>query len=916
MAEHTRRPHNRPDPEQLLARLKIEPDESDSARGKLKIYCGFAAGVGKTYAMLEDARTVAAAGTDVVFGYIEPHGRPETEALLQGQECLPCRTVIYRGVTLREFDLDGALTRKSTLILVDELAHTNAPGSRHAKRWQDVEELLDAGINVWTTLNVQHLESLNDVVAQITGVVVRETLPDSVFDQADELELVDLPPDELLERLREGKVYIPEQAKQAMQRFFKKANLIALREIAMRRTADRISTQVQTARLGETRTQTWPTNERLLVCVGPSPTSAKVIRTAKRMAAAMHAQWIAVHVETPDIQEMDEQARRHLAAHMRLAEQLGAETVTLTGQDVVAELIDYAQSRNVTKIVIGKTGQTQWYRVWHRSLVDRLIARSGDIDVYVIQGVGEQTLSGKPTTTSNPDYHGYIQATAVMAAATAVAWTFHLGGLSDADLVMAFLLGIVYVAARLGRGPAIYASVTAVLLFNFLFTHPYYTFTVTDTKYIFTFVVMFVIGVMISTLTSRIKDQAELSRRRERHTEALYRLSRRLAGTLGSHQLVAAAEEQLSEIFGGEVVIFLPDDQQTLRPALRRGQGFAESPTEVAVALWVYERGRLAGLGTDTLPNAQALYLPLVGPEGTVGVLAIRPSPAERLATPEQRQLLETFASQIALALERDRLAEEAQHVLAQAQAEKLRSALLSSVSHDLRTPLAAIAGASSSLLTSSSLDDQTRRELLQMVYEEAERLSRLVENLLYMTRLESGNMIVHKQWQPLEEVVSTALERLSQQLSAHPIEIKIASDFPFVPFDGILLEQVLMNLLDNAAKYAPAGTPIDIHAWMDEDEALVQVADRGPGLAAEDLERVFEKFYRGAHTTATASRGAGLGLAICSAIIQAHGGRIWAENRSGGGACFLFSLPLEGPPPTVDVDVPEALAKEGTKAS
>jgi len=909
MAEDTHRDDHRPDPEQLLARLEIDPAESDSPRGKLKIYCGFAAGVGKTYAMLEDARTVAAAGTDVVCGYIEPHGRPETEALLDGQDLLPCRTVTYRGVTLREFDLDAALTRQPTLILVDELAHTNAPGFRHAKRWQDVEELLDAGINVWTTLNVQHLESLNDVVAQITGVVVRETLPDKVFDQADELELVDLPPDNLLERLREGKVYVPEQAKRAMQRFFKKANLIALREIAMRRTADRISTQVQTARLGETRTQTWPTNERLLVCVGSSPTSAKVIRTAKRMAAAMHAQWIAVHVETPDGQKMEEQARRQLALHMRLAEQLGAETVTLTGQDVVAEMIDYAQSRNVTKIVIGKTGQAKRYRVWHRSLVDHLIARSGDIDVYVIRGVEDQTLSGKPTTTPPIDYRSYAKATAVMAVATEVSWAFDRVGLSDADLVMSFLLGVVYVAARLGRGPAIYASVVAVLLFNFLFTHPHYTFTVTDTKYLFTFGVMFVIGVMISTLTSRMKEQAELSRRRERYTEALYRLSRRLAGTLGSHQLVAAAQEQLSEIFGGEVVVFLPDDHQTLRPALRRGQGFAERANEAAVALWVYEHGRLAGAGTDTLPNAQALYLPLVGPGGTVGVLAIQPSQAERLSTPEQRQLLETFASQIALALERDRLAEEAQRVLAQAQTEKLRSALLSSVSHDLRTPLAAIAGASSSLLTSTSMDDQTRHELLQMVYEEAERLSRLVENLLYMTRVESGNITVHKQWQPLEEVVGTALDRSSRQLTAHPVHVELAADFPLLPFDGLLLEQVLMNLFDNAAKYAPAGTPIDLHAWIDDDEALVQVADRGPGLAADELGRVFEKFYRGLQATAPVSRGAGLGLAICSAIIQAHGGRIWAENRPGGGACFLFSLPLEGPPPSVETDVPEALA-------
>jgi two-component system sensor histidine kinase KdpD len=633
------------------------------------------------------------------------------------------------------------------------------------------------------------------------------------------------------------------------------------------------------------------------------------------MAAAMHAQWIAVHIETPDTQKMGEPARHRLVMNLRLAEQLGAETVTLTGQDVAAEIVNYAQSRNVTKIVIGKTGQFRWPRFWRRSIVDRLIARSGDVDVYVIRGVEGRTQPPKPVTTYPSDYRVYAKAMGVMAVATVVAWAFAAVGLTDADVVMPFLLGVVCVAAWLGQGPALCASIMAVLLFNFFFTHPHHTFVVSDTKYLFTFAVMLVIGVIISTLTSRIKEQVELSRQRERRTEALYRLSRRLAGTLGSHQLVAAAEEQLAEIFGGEVVIFLPDAQNTLRPALRRGQGFAENPSEAAVALWVYERGRMAGAGTDTLPSAQARYLPLVGPDGTVGVLAMRLSHVERLSTPDQRQLLETFASQIALALERDRLAEEAQHILAQAQAEKLRSSLLSSVSHDLRTPLAAIAGASSSLLESTSLDAETRHELLQMVYEEADRLSRLVDNLLYMTRVESGGVTVNKQWQALEEVVGTALQRLSRQLTAHPVQIEMAADFPLVPFDGILLEQVLINLLDNAAKYAPAGTPIDISACIDNGEVIVQVADGGPGLAAGELGRVFEKFYRSAQATASASRGAGLGLAICSAIMQAHGGRIWAENRAGGGACFVFSLPLEGQPPTVEMEGPETLVEEETKA-
>ena len=512
-------------------------------------------------------------------------------------------------------------------------------------------------------------------------------------------------------------------------------------------------------------------------------------------------------------------------------------------------------------------------------------------------------------------YRRYSMAAVVMAVTTGIVWAFSALGLTDAELVMPFMLGIVFIAARLGRGPAIFASMTAVLLFNFFFTQPFYTLAVNETKYLFTFVVMLVIAVIISALTSRIRDQVELSRQRERRTEALYRLSRRLAGTSGRQQLVAAAEAQLSEIFGGEVVIFLPDSSnssKTLCPALRRGRGCAESPTEVAVASWVYDRGQLAGAGTDTLPSAQALYLPLVSPEGTVGVLAVRPTDVERLLTTDQRQLLETFASQIALALTRDRFAEEAQHALAQIEAEKLRSALLSTVSHDLRTPLATIAGASSSLLTAKGLDAETRAELLHTIYDEAERLSRLVENLLSMTRIEAGSVKVNKQWQHIEEVIGTALHRLSQHLTEHPIKTTIAPDMPLVPFDGLLLEQVLVNLIDNAAQYSPPGSLIDISAWHDNGAVCVQVADRGPGLGPEEAQRVFEKFYRGSQATAATSRGAGLGLAICRAIIQAHSGRIWVENHQGGGACFSFSLPLVASPPPVALDIPDTDMDQG----
>jgi two-component system, OmpR family, sensor histidine kinase KdpD len=894
------------DPEAVLARLRTEEPaalaQGGAARGRLKLFFGFAAGVGKTYTMLEAARTAAQHGEDIVLGYVEPHGRPETEALTLGMELLPTRAVRYRDVELREFDLDAALKRKPRIVCVDELAHTNAPGSRHAKRWQDVEELLDAGIDVWTTLNVQHIESLNDVIAQITGIVVRETLPDAVFDRADEVELVDLPPDELLERLRDGKVYVPVQAARAVERFFRMANLIALREIAMRRTADRIGTQVQTARLGQTRTQTWPTRERLLVCVGPSPTSAKVIRTAKRMAAAMHAEWMAAHTETPRDLGLSDADRQRLVGHMRLAEQLGAETVTLAGEDVVAEVIACAQARNVTKIVIGKTDRPRWSRFRKPSLVDRLINNSGDIDIYVIRGVEEKSAPAPGTAAvRSGNFRPYLMAAAVMALATAVAWLFDALGMSDTNLVMVYLLGVVFVAARLGFKPAFLASVLAVALFNFLFTEPYYTFAVRDAQYLVVFAVMQVIAVLVSVLTARIRGQVALARQRERRTASLFQLSRRLTGSAGRHQLVAIAQEQLHDIVGCDTVIFLPDDRGRVGPALRRGHGVAERPSEAAVAQWVFDQRKPAGRSTDTLPDAAGHYLPLAGADGAVGVLALYQEGGPALLSPEQRQLLDALASQVALALERDRLAEEAQRMLAQAEAERLRSSLLSTVSHDLRTPLAAIAGASSTLLQSRTTDVETRRELLTTIYDEADRLSRLVENLLHMTRIESGSLKVARQWQPIEEVIGTALNRLERQLDGREVRTVVPPDLPMASIDGLLIEQALINLIDNAVKYSPAGSPIEISAAQVGAAIEISVADRGRGLQPGEEQRVFEKFYRGQSVTST-ELGAGLGLAICEAIARAHAGAIRAENRPGGGAVLTLSLPIVGSPPAVPV--------------
>lgn len=883
------------DPDVILARLRSEQpqmlEEGAPKRGRLKIFFGYAAGIGKTYAMLEAARSAATGDRSVLLGFVEAHNRPETEAMLLGQEVLPRREIDYRGVRLQEFDLDAALGRKPDLILVDELAHTNAVGCRHTKRWHDIQELLSAGIDVWTTLNVQHIESLNDIVVQITGIVVRETIPDSVFDDADDVELIDLPPDDLLERLREGKVYMPEQARRAMERFFRKANLVALRELAMRRTADRVGNEVQTARFGRTRTQTWPTTERLLVCVGPSPTSAKVIRTAKRMASAMHAQWIALHMETASTGRLGDHDRHRLGQHLKLAATLGAETVTITGEDVAEEIVRYAQARNVTKIVIGKTGRTPRYLFWRRSVVDRLIAISGDIDVYVIRGVEEKTVPPPPTVETHLTWRGFVAATCVLAAVTALAMGFRAIGLTEPNIVMTYLLAVVSVATWFGHGPAIMSSILAVLLFNFFFTQPYHTFVVDDPQYVYTFIVMLVVAFTVSTLTARIRRQVTIAREREQQAEMHYRISQALAKTSGRLQLALVAQEQLGMIFGGEVVLFASDGD-SLHPLTRKGKGFAASAAELETACWVFQHGQVAGRGTDTLPGSQAIYLPLPGTDMAVGVLGWRPRDDRDLSSIERRQLLDSFATQIALALERDLLTHEAQRILAEAETERVRSSLLSAVSHDLRTPLAAIAGSASALLD-RQIDERTRDELARTIYEESDRLSRLVENLLHLTRIESGQIKIAKQLQPLDEVVGSALRRVESLLHAHSVATSVPVDLPLVPLDGLLIEQVLVNLLDNAAKYTPAGSQITVSARCVSGNVEVSVADRGPGLDEDERRRVFDKFYRGSHLSGDRGRGAGLGLTICRGIVKAHGGCIWAEAREEGGMRFIFTLPL-----------------------
>jgi two-component system, OmpR family, sensor histidine kinase KdpD len=883
----------RPDPEELLARARDE--ETRRARGRLKVFFGAAAGVGKTYAMLEAARARRADGVDVVAGWVETHGRSETAALLEGLERLPPRLTPYRGTTLPEFDLDAALARRSTLLLVDELAHTNAPGSRHAKRWQDVKELLQAGIDVFTTVNVQHLESLKDVVAQITGVIVQETIPDSILEEADEVELVDLPPDDLLQRLREGKVYLPEQARHAVENFFRKGNLTALRELALRRTADRVDAQMQVYRRDHAIPQTWPVTERIIVCVSPSPFSARLVRAARRMASGLRAEWMAVYIETPASLRLPQADRDRVNETLRLAEQLGAETVTLSGQRVGEELLRYARARNVSKIVVGKPGGPRWRELLSRSVVDELVRGSGDVDVYVITGEREPAPApSRPTVERAPERRAaYGWSLVAVALATGVAWLM-FPNFALANLIMVYLLAVVAVAIRFGRGPSILAAVLSVGAFDFFFVPPYLTFAVSDTQYLITFGVMLAVAIALGTLAVQVRQQAESARHRERRTAALYAMSRELASVPGLDALAGIARRHVGELFGGRVVVLLPEASGRLVEVGGPPSSSLDG-NEEAVGRWVYEHRQMAGLGTATLPGARALYLPLLASRGALGVLGVQPSDSRAFAAPEPLHLLEALADQTALALERAKLADEARQAQVQVETERLRSTLLSSVSHDLRTPLAAITGAASSLVAGGErLDAATRRELGQSIQEEGERLSRLVHNLLDMTRLEAGQVALNREWHSLEEIVGAALGRLDTRR----VGARLPADLPLIPLDGTLVEQLFVNLLDNAVKYTPAGTPIEIVAEAGSGVVTVEVADRGPGFAPGDDERVFEKFYRGREKAGRS--GVGLGLAICRAIVEAHGGRIWAENRPGGGAVIRFTLPVPGPPPEI----------------
>ena len=891
----------RPDPDQLLAHVQAE--EARAKRGRLRIFFGASAGVGKTYAMLEAAHNVRAGGTDIVVGYVEPHGRADTERLLEGLEQLPFLPVAYRGIVRREFDLDGALKRHPAILIVDEFAHSNVvggePAPRHPKRWQDIQELLDAGINVWTTVNVQHLESLNDLVYQITGVRQRETLPDQIFDEATDIELIDLPPDDLLARLRAGKVYVADEVATAVERFFRTPNLMALRELALRKVAARVEAAARALPVDRARTRL--AGDRVLVAVGPDEQAEQLVRSGKRMADALDAAWTVVYVETPELLRLSDAERNRRIDVLRLAESLGAETVTLDGPSAAAVLLEYAQTRNATRVIVGAPKARGW-RAWLRaSTPQQLIRHARTFDVVTIAVAEERMAHRKPAGFAFPDevprqirWDRYAWALVTTAVCTAVAFPLY-PRFELSNLVMVYLLGVTVAGLRLGRAPAMLSATLNVVAFDFFFVPPRYSFAVTDAQYLLTFVVMLTIALVIANLMSSVRQQTRVSGARERRTALLYAMSRELVATRGIESLARVAVSHVAEVFQCQAVVLLPNHEGKLTyprdPPLERSLHGAD----LAVAQWVLDHGRQAGLGTDTLPAAPALYVPLQEGGKPLGVLAVLPSNQRRILLPEQRHLLETFAGQIGLAVERAQLAETAEGARLNAERESLRNTLLASISHDLRTPLSVIAGAGSALAQHGSvLDEATRVALARSVEQKAREMSDLVSNVLDLMRFESGHIVLRRDWQTLDDLVEAALRNLESKLEEHVVESRIPADLPPVHVDANLIVQVFSNLFDNIAKYTPPRTRVYVSAMMDGRYVRVLVEDEGPGLPVGDPERLFDKFQRGSDEGTVV--GVGLGLAICQAIIHAHGGEIEAQRREGGGARFDFTLPAEEP--------------------
>src|SRR5262245_30689395 len=904
MADQWRDSDQRPSPEALLEAARREDRQS----GRLKIFVGAAPGVGKTYAMLEAARAKRKDGVDVVVGVVETHGRKETQALLDGLEIVPRRRIEYRGQWLEEMDLDAIIARRPQLVLVDELAHTNASGSRHPKRHIDVEELLSHGIDVYTTVNIQHIESLNDVVAQITHVRVRETVPDKVFDRADAIELVDLTPDDLIQRLKEGKVYVPKQAERALDHYFSPGNLTALRELALRRTAERVDEQLLTHMRAHAIPGPWAAGERILVCISEDPRAAGLVRYARRLADRLHAPFTALYVETRRSLQFTEEQRDRVADTLRLAEALGGEAFTLpTGDRSIADdVVGFAHANNVTQIIIGKSARSRWFEILHGSVVHELVRRSGNISVHVIAG---DELTGEPVprkTVRTAEEGASFDIRSYGFALLAVAVALGIGaviqqmlGIENVDLV--FLTAVVAVAVRFGLWPSLFASVAASLCYNFFFLPPIYTFTISDPVNVAAFVFFTIVAVIVSHFAARGRTRTVAAHERVRTVELLYAFSRKLAGVGTLDDVLWATAYQTALMLKVRVVLLLPEDGSI---AVKVGYPPEDTldDADVAAAKWAWQNDRAAGRGSDTLPGARRLFLPMRTGRGAIGVVGIDSDKPGPLLTPDQRRLLDALIDQSALAIERVRLVEDLDRAKRTAETDRLRSALLTSISHDLKTPLAAILGSAGTLRDlSNALNDGEKAELLTTVIDESERLNRFIANLLDMTRLESGAIVPNTAPHDVGEIVGSALRRAGKILARHRVELELAADLPMLDVDAMLFEQVLFTLLDNAAKYSPDGTSIRIQSWRDRDSVCLQVLDEGDGIPPAELEHIFDKFYR-VEKGDQVRAGTGLGLAISRGFVEAMHGTITAANRTDrSGAIFAIRLPI--PPASAQLD-------------
>jgi two-component system sensor histidine kinase KdpD len=896
MANQRRDPDQRPSPDALLETARRE----DNQAGRLKIFLGAAPGVGKTYEMLQSAHARRKAGIDVVVGVVETHGRAETQALLDGLEVLPRRRLEYKDQLLEEMDLDTLIARRPQIALVDELAHTNAPGSRHPKRYLDVEELLSHGIDVYTAVNIQHIESLNDVVAQITHVRVRETVPDSIIDRADGIELVDLTPDDLIQRLKEGKVYVPKQAERALEHYFSPGNLTALRELALRRTAERVDEQLLTHMQANAISGPWAAGERILVCVSEDPRAAGLVRSTKRLADRLHAPWTAICVETRRSLQLTEEQRDRLADALRLAEALGGEALTIpgAGRRIADDVMNFAHANNVTQIVIGKSTRSRWFEIMRGSVVHDLVRRAGNISVHVIAGdepaagaVAKQTIR----TDARPepfDPRPYLMALGIVAVGLGAAeLILPVFGIENVDLV--FLTAVVSVAVRFGLWPSLLASIAASLCYNFFFLPPVHTFTITEPTNIAAFFFFMLIAILVSNLAARVRSQAVSAIGRVRTTESLYAFSRKLAGTATLDDVLWATAYQAALMLKVRVVLLLPEDGIITVKAGYPPEDQLDK-ADLAAANWTWGNDRPAGHGSDTLPGAKRLFLPMRTGRGAIGVIGIDDDRSGPLLTPDQRRLLDALMDQAALAIERVQLVEDMDRVKRTVESDRLRAALLTSISHDLKTPLASVLGSASTMRDlSGGLTEAEKADLLATIIDESERLNRFIANLLDMTKLESGALVPNTARHDLAEIVGSALRRAGKILVHHKVRLELEADLPMLELDAVLFEQVLFNLLDNAAKYAPADTAISIKGLRDKESISLQIMDEGAGIPAAELESVFDKFYRvqkGDHVRA----GTGLGLAISRGFVEAMKGTISAANRADrSGALLTIRLPI-----------------------